>query len=109
MGTAGADLIASGAGKFDTMRGDAGADVFLFADEALDGVRERDTILDYEVGVDAIGLGDGVVVQSVRQAGQVVIVYLDDPEGADDAIYVRGEGVTVNSITFVDNPLGSVA
>ncbi|TNC73880.1 hypothetical protein FHG71_04135 [Rubellimicrobium roseum] len=102
-GTTGADLIATLAGKFDTARGNAGADVFLFGAEALDGLRERDTILDYEVGVDAIALGEGVSVASVRQAGRNVIVYLDDPEGADDAIYVRGDNVTANAITFIED------
>lgn len=100
-GTAGSDIIVPGAGNYDVMEGGAGADVFVFASEALDGVRERDTILDYEVGVDAIGLATGVEVSSIRAAGPHVVVYLDDPNGADDAIFIRGDGVTTNNLTFI--------
>ncbi|GAA0305688.1 ExeM/NucH family extracellular endonuclease [Rhodovulum strictum] len=103
VGTDGDDVIVSGAGNFDTQTGGAGADVFFFGDEALNGVRERDTILDYEVGVDAIGLGVGVSVASIQKAGSSVVVYLDDPLGMNDAIYIQGAGVDVDNITFIEN------
>ncbi|MDO5703995.1 MAG: hypothetical protein Q4G49_02845 [Paracoccus sp. (in: a-proteobacteria)] len=93
-GTGGDDLIPGLGGNFDVLTGGAGADVFFFGDEALNGVRERATIMDYEVGVDVIALGHGVNVASVQQAGAQVVVYLYDPSGAHDAIYVRGAGVT---------------
>ena len=100
VGTEADELFVSMAGRYDTMRGDAGADVFLFGTEALNGVRERDTILDYEVGQDAIALAAGVEVASIKQAGSTVVVYLDDPTGMDDAIFVRGDGVTEDNLTF---------
>ncbi|WP_136684091.1 ExeM/NucH family extracellular endonuclease [Falsirhodobacter xinxiangensis] len=102
VGTDGADFIASGAGNNDVMTGGTGADVFFFGSEALDGVRARDTIMDYEVGVDAIALGEGVSVSSIKMAGGTAVVYLDDPLGRDDAIYVRGNGITADNLTFID-------
>lgn len=101
VGTDGNDIIISGAGNQDMMTGGAGADIFFFGAEALDGIRERDTIMDYEVGVDAIALGVGVTLSSVKQAGATVVAYLDDPKGQDDAIYIRGNGVTADNITFL--------
>lgn len=102
VGTEGADLIVSGAGNYDTMQGLAGADIFVFGAEALDRVRERDTILDYEVGVDAIALAEGVSVASIRQSGSSVLVYLENGFGANDAVYIQGPGVSVDTITFID-------
>ncbi|MDO5614013.1 MAG: ExeM/NucH family extracellular endonuclease [Paracoccus sp. (in: a-proteobacteria)] len=107
-GTDGDDLIVGAGGNFDVLTGGAGADVFFFGDAALNGMRERATIMDYETGVDAIALGSGVGVASVQQAGAQVVVYLNDPSGAHDAIYVRGAGVTVDNLTFLtdyENPL----
>ncbi|SOC00002.1 ExeM/NucH family extracellular endonuclease [Rhodobacter maris] len=103
VGTDAADVLVSGAGNFDMLTGGDGADVFYFGFEALDGVRERDTILDYQVGVDAIGLASGVSVAAIKQSGASVIVYLDDPNGQDDAIYVQGVNVTAASITIIEN------
>lgn len=105
IGTDGDDFILSYAGENDRMTGGAGADVFYIGAEALDGVRARDTITDYEVGVDAIMLGEGVAIASLRQVGSTVVAYLDDPAGADDMLYIRGLGVTTENITFVDNTL----
>lgn len=102
-GTERADLIISGAGNFDTSEGFGGADVFYFGLEALNSSRERDTILDYEVGVDAIGLAAGVTVSQIKQAGINVIIYLDGPGAADDAIFVRGDGVTVDNLTIIED------
>ena len=107
-GTDGDDLIAGMGGNFDVLTGGLGADVFYFGTEALDGVRERATIMDYEVGVDSIALGLDVTVAAIKQAGAQVVVYLADPSGANDAIYVRGEGVTVDNLTILNdyqNPL----
>ncbi|MDO5647476.1 ExeM/NucH family extracellular endonuclease [Paracoccus sp. (in: a-proteobacteria)] len=107
IGTDGDDLIVGAGGNFDMLTGGAGADTFYFGDEALNGIRERSTIMDYEVGVDSIALGHGVQVASIQQAGAQVVVYLNDPLGAHDAIYVRGAGVTVDNLTILtdyDNP-----
>lgn len=104
-GTEGDDLLIGAGGNMDQLTGGAGADVFLFGAEALDGIRIRTNIMDYEVGVDSIALADGVTVASLKQAGKTVVAYLDDPMGRDDAIYVRGDGVTVNNITFENDYL----
>jgi hypothetical protein len=59
-------------------------------------VRERDVILDYEVGVDAIMLTDDATVGSIRQTSTGAVIFL---EGDLDAIYVNG--VLPQAITFV--------
>lgn len=105
VGTEGDDLLIGAGGNMDQLTGGAGADTFFFGFEALDGVRIRTNIMDYEVGVDSIALADGVTVASLKQAGKTVVAYLDDPMGRDDAIYVRGDGVTVNNITFENDYL----
>jgi hypothetical protein len=103
VGTDGADILISGAGRYETMAGGLGADVFVFGDEALNGARERDIITDFEVGVDAIGLLAGVTMAEIREAGSSVIVYLDDPTGQNDAIFIRGAGVTANTIDILND------
>ncbi|WP_136636740.1 ExeM/NucH family extracellular endonuclease [Pseudooceanicola onchidii] len=103
VGTEGADIIVSGEGRYETMTGLGGADVFVFGAEALNGMRERDTITDFEVGVDAIGLMSGVTVAEIREAGPNVIIYLEDPSGFDDAIHIRGEGLTASNITIIED------
>lgn len=99
-GTDADDLLVGAGGKMDQLTGGAGADTFFFGFEALDGIRIRTTVMDYEVGVDSIALAQGVTVASLKQAGNTVVAYLDDPMGRDDAIYIRGDGVTVTNITF---------
>ncbi|TGN60124.1 ExeM/NucH family extracellular endonuclease [Paracoccus liaowanqingii] len=100
VGTDGDDLFISGAGNNDFMTGGAGADTFYFGFEALNGVRERSTIWDYEVGQDVIALGEDVQLAAIRQAGNKVFVRLNDPCGRDDVIVVRGEDVTIADLTF---------
>lgn len=57
IGGAGNDMLIGGEGR-DSMRGGEGADTFIFtaADNLSLGVGERDIVLDFEVGVDKIGL-----------------------------------------------------
>lgn len=98
VGTDTADAIRSLAGSYDKMQGGAEADQFLFGAEANNGIRERDVILDYEVGLDEIVLQGGASVASIRETSSQVVVFL---EGDRDAIYVRGDGVTDNNITIV--------
>jgi predicted extracellular nuclease/2',3'-cyclic-nucleotide 2'-phosphodiesterase (5'-nucleotidase family) len=104
-GTDGDDLLIGLGGNMDQLTGGAGTDVFLFGAEALDGNRIRTNIMDYEVGTDRIALAEGVEIASLKQAGKTVVAYLDDPMGRDDAIYIRGEGVTVANITFENDYL----
>ncbi len=98
VGTGNADIIHSLGGSYDKSVGGLGADVFAFGAEALNGVRERDVILDYEVGVDAIMLTDGATIGSIRQTSTGAVIFL---EGDLDAIYVQGEGVLTGNLTFV--------
>ncbi len=97
-GTAGDDEIHSLGGSFDTITGGPGADRFVFGAETRNGVRERDTITDYEVGRDVIVLGDGTVVASIRTTTTGAVVFL---AGDNDAIYVNGPGVNAENITVV--------
>lgn len=97
-GTDDADAIRSGAGSYDRITGGAGADEFIFGEETSNGRRERDVIIDYEVGIDSIVLEADTEVISVRETSSQVVLYLD---GDRDAIYVRGEGVTADNLTIV--------
>lgn len=98
IGTPDNDRISSLSGNVDQMTGGAGADIFVFSAETVNGIRERDIILDYEVGVDSILLEDGATVGSIRQTTSGVVVFL---EGDQDAIYVQGDGVLVGNLTFI--------
>lgn len=70
VGGAGDDTLFGGAGA-DRLKGDAGRDVFAFS--AADGTEGRDTVLDFQDGVDQIAL-DGLDLASVRdiRAGALV-------------------------------------
>ncbi|SIO45953.1 von Willebrand factor type A domain-containing protein [Rhodovulum sp. ES.010] len=102
VGTDAADALRSLAGQYDRMSGGAEADQFIFGAETNNGVRERDVILDYEVGIDAIVLEAGASVAAVRETSSQVVVFLD---GDRDAVYVRGDGVTADNITFVTDDI----
>jgi len=98
VGTDAADIIHSQGGSYDRSTGGLGADIFAFGAEALNGIRERDVIMDYEVGIDAILLEDGATVGLIRQTSTGAAIFL---EGDFDAIYVQGEGVLPGNLTFV--------
>lgn len=98
VGTEGDDAIRSFAGSYDKMFGGDGADQFIFGSEASNGDRERDVILDYEVGIDDIVLVEGAAVASIRETSSQVVVFLQDDR---DAIYVRGDGVTADNLSIV--------
>lgn len=96
-GTGADDILRSGAGSYDKISGGAGADSFVFGAETQNGVRERDVIVDYEVGVDEILLESGASIASMRDTRGQVVIFLEDDR---DAIYVRGDGVSVDSLTI---------
>lgn len=98
IGTDGDDEIRSLAGSLDQMTGGDGADTFVFGAETSNGVRERDIIMDYEVGIDTILIEGDVSIASVRELSSSVVLYLD---GDRDAIYVRGEGVTADNLNIL--------
>lgn len=99
IGTDSVDVIRSLGGRYDKVSGGSDADQFVFGAETSNGIRERDVILDYEVGIDEIVLEDGACVASIRQTSSQVVVFLD---GDRDAIYIRGDGVTADNLTIVD-------
>ena len=96
-GTSGNDAIFSLGGSYDRSAGGDGADEFVFGQETRNGIRERDVILDYEVGIDSIVLTDGASIGAVRQSSGGVVIFL---EGDNDAIYVRGDGVTDDNLSI---------
>ena len=103
VGTDGDDVIESLGGRYDRRTGGEGADIFVFGDELSNGVRERDVINDYEVGVDSIQLAAGTQITSIRETSSSVVIFLD---GDNDAIYVRGEGLSAEDLTITyDDPL----
>ncbi len=101
-GTDGADLITGLGGAFDRLFGLGGADVFAFGAEAMDGVRDRDAIYDYEVGIDSILLTDGASIGSIRDTNSGAVIFL---EGDGDAIYLRGPDIDADNITIVYDDL----
>jgi predicted extracellular nuclease len=100
VGTDADEIIISGEGRYDTQSGGLGADVFVFGAETQNGIRERDIITDYEVGIDVIGLAEGTTVADIRATSSSAVVYFNDSTGAQDALYVRGDGVTADNLTF---------
>jgi hypothetical protein len=82
------------------MSGGLGPDVFVFASEAMNGVRERDVIRDYEVGVDTITLEGGAAIGAIRENSSGATIFL---AGDSDAIYVHGAGVTPDNLTIIQD------
>ena len=82
------DLIASKGGRFDIVKGGHGADRFVFGEETSNGIREREIILDYEIGLDEIDLG-GAAISKVRDFGNHLRLEL---EGDRDTIFLKGVG-----------------
>ncbi len=100
-GTDGDDALFSLGGSYDRMLGGDGADEFVFGEETQNGARERDVILDYQIGIDTIVLAGGASVGSIRENSTGAVVFL---EGDGDAIYVRGDGVTDDNLAiFTDS------
>ena len=97
IGTDGQDALIGLGGSYDKLLGGDGADSFVFLAETDNGRRERDVIIDYEVGIDRIVLGTDTSIAAIRQTSTQVVVSLD---GDRDAIYVRGEGVTADNLTI---------
>jgi Ca2+-binding RTX toxin-like protein len=102
VGTDGPDELRSSSGSFDRMSGGFGGDIFVFGAETRNGIRERDVIEDYEVGVDAIRLEGGATVGSIRESSSGVVIFF---EGDNDAAYIQGDGVTASNIDIVNDDL----
>ena len=76
MGTDGRDLIVSGAGRFDKMKGGADADRFVFGAETSNGRLDRDMISDYEIGLGEIDLSLKLIL--VGDGDMVFLKFVDD-------------------------------
>ncbi|MCQ8129625.1 Ig-like domain-containing protein [Methylomonas rivi] len=97
VGTNDPDLIRSLAGSYDRMLGGAGEDIFVFGEETYNGIRERDVIMDYEVGVDTIVFDNATDIGSIRATSTGAVIFMNDDL---DAIYVIGQGVTPDNLTI---------
>lgn len=97
-GTDGDDLILGLGGRYDRLTGNDGADVFVFGPETQNGQRDRAVITDFEVGADAILLTDGAEIARIRDTNSSTVIFF---EGDRDAVYVRGEGVSSDTITIL--------
>lgn len=106
VGTDGDDQIVSLAGAYDVMVGGEGSDQFIFTGETTNGIREKDKISDYEVGLDAIIFIEEVEIQNIVQRSRGVSIYLEEDR---DAIYVLGEGLTVDNITIINGIEDAIA
>ena len=69
----------------DKVTGGAGADRFVFGTETSNGMREREMIIDYEVGLDVIDLG-GARIAGARTTGNHLRIEL---AGDRDEIFVK--------------------
>ena len=81
----GDDDIDAGGGRNNIVAGGIGSDVFHFR-TADDGMRDRTTIRDFEVGIDHLALHDTEVVRE-RSIGNSTILTLD---GDGDMIILTG-------------------
>jgi len=99
IGTAAADGIRGLAGN-DAINGAAGADAFIFGAERSNGVREVDTIRDYQVGADDVVLELGATVRTIVDTGSTIVIFLN---GDRDRIVLNGAALNVSDIdiTFV--------
>lgn len=99
-GTAVADAIRGFDGN-DRHTGNGGNDVFIFGTDSRSGRRSVDTITDYQVGRDAIGLEGGAAVRTIVDNGVAIVITL---EGDRDRIVIEGAALNVSDIRILDNP-----
>lgn len=94
-GTDGDDLVDGKGGLLDTLFGGGGADSFVFGNEASDGSRDRDVILDYNPLLDTILLQAGAAVDDFSELNGRILLKL---EGDGDIVIVQG----ADSLSFED-------
>lgn len=97
----GGDDIIRDLGGNDILSGGAGADRFVMGDAARNGVREQDTILDYEVGIDSLLLKEGAAITGLhidRPRNDRAVIYLD---GDQDKITIHGAGITPGNLRII--------
>lgn len=99
-GTAAADAIRGFDGN-DRLSGNGGNDVFIFGTDSRSGRRSTDTITDYQVGRDFIGLEGGAGVRSIVDNGAAIVITL---LGDGDRIVIEGAALNLSDIRILDNP-----
>lgn len=105
-GTPQDDLIVSGAGRYDRMFGDLGADIFVFGDETNDGSRDRDVIFDFDIENDAIALTNGAEIEAIRGFSSAFFVsktMIVSFKGDGDILYLRGENLKPADLTIIED------
>lgn len=100
-GTAAADAIRGFDGN-DRLTGNGGDDVFIFGTDSRSGQRSVDTITDYQVGHDFIGLEGGAAVRTIIDTGSAIVITLF---GDGDRIVINGAALNVADIRILDNPV----
>lgn len=100
VGTAAAEAIRGFDGN-DRLTGNGGNDVFIFGTDSRSGRRSTDTITDYQVGQDFIGLEGGSAVKSIVDNGTAIVITL---VGDGDRIVINGAALNVSDIRILDNP-----
>lgn len=98
VGTEGDDMLRSLGGQLDVLTGGQGADVFVFGTETRNGIRESDTITDYQMGVDVIDLGSASIASFREMNGRVRL----ELDGDGDVITVHGVS-KLSDITFLND------
>ena len=93
-GTDAAEEIIGLGGRVDKLAGGLGADVFIFA-EFNDGERNRDKIVDFEIGIDSIQLDDAAFTVILRDDHAVIRADLDR-----DVIRVDGIFASVDELNI---------
>ena len=87
-GTNDDDLIIGNAGR-DRLTGRGGDDTFVFGREASNGVREIDTITDYNAFQDTILLTNNVTIARTIEQGSDIIIVLSGTDG--DRIVLKNQ------------------
>lgn len=97
IGTDGDDRLVAGGGVLDTLTGKGGADVFDFYDLVGNGTRDVANVMDFEIGVDSLGLDRNDVAASRSFAGNT---YLNLAGGENDMVVLQGVDST-DELIFV--------
>ena len=97
-GTDGADVFRTGGGETDTVYGFGGADTLVFGEEARDGVLTMERFKDFDPTEDRIVLEHGAEVEWIRERSDRLAIKL---EGDGDRIYLYGDNLSAEDVTFV--------
>ena len=76
--------------------------MFIFGTDSRSGRRSTDTITDYQVGQDYIGLEGGSAVRTIVDNGSANVITL---VGDGDRIVINGADLNVSDIRILDNPI----